>query len=109
MGQETATSILYAKEIAKAENPQEIRGKCLQEYNDIWITPYMAAERGYIDDFIEPEASRAILISFLDSLENKVDEKPWKNTGSSSCNQVLCTGVCATARYYLITLMKRCV
>ncbi len=81
VGPETATSILYAKEIAKAENPEEIREKRLQEYKDVWINPYMAAERAYIDDVIEPEASRAILISFLDSLENKIDEKPWKKHG----------------------------
>ena len=41
----------------------------------------MAAERGYIDDVIEPEASRAILIKALQLLETKVDEKPWKKHG----------------------------
>ena len=52
-----------------------------KEYNDIWINPYMAAERGYIDDVIEPEMSRAILIKSLRLLEKKTDVRPWKKHG----------------------------
>ena len=81
VGPETAASILFAKEISKAENPDETRKNRIQEYTDVWINPYMAAERGYINDVIEPEASRTMLINTLDLLENKTDEKPWKKHG----------------------------
>ncbi len=81
VGPATAASVLFAKEIATAENPDEIRQKRIQEYDDVWVNPYMAAERGYIDDVIEPETSRARLIKTLDLLEDKRDEKPWKKHG----------------------------
>lgn len=81
MGPETAASVLFAKEIANADNPDEVRKKLTKEYNDIWINPYMAAERGYIDDVIEPEMSRAILIKSLRLLEKKTDVRPWKKHG----------------------------
>ncbi|MDY6968952.1 MAG: acyl-CoA carboxylase subunit beta [Spirochaetota bacterium] len=81
VGPETAASVLFAKEIANADNPDEVRKKLTKEYNDIWINPYMAAERGYIDDVIEPEMSRAILIKSLRLLEKKTDVRPWKKHG----------------------------
>jgi len=81
VGPETASSILFAKEISKADNPAELREERIREYTDVWVNPYMAAERGYIDDVIEPEASRAMLINALNLLEDKVDEKPWKKHG----------------------------
>ena len=82
VGPETAASIIYAKEIAAAENPEEIRRKRLEEYTKVWINPYMAAERGYIDDVIEPEETRCILISALETLENKREKRPWKKHGN---------------------------
>jgi acetyl-CoA carboxylase carboxyltransferase component len=81
VGPETAASILFAKEIAEAENPNEVEAKRIKEYRDVWVNPYMAAERGYIDDVIEPEASRTVLINTLNLLKDKVDEKPWKKHG----------------------------
>jgi len=81
VGPETAASILFAKEIAKAEDPDKVKEERIKEYTDVWVNPYMAAERGYIDDVIEPEASRAMLINALNLLEKKVDEKPWKKHG----------------------------
>jgi len=81
VGAETAASVLFAKEIAKADSPDEILKQRIAEYSDVWINPYMAAERGYIDDVIEPEASRAILINALKLLENKKEERPWKKHG----------------------------
>lgn len=81
VGPETAASVLFAKEIASVDNPDEIRERRIKEYSDVWINPYMAAERGYVDDVIEPEASRAILINALSLLENKREERPWKKHG----------------------------
>jgi len=81
VGSETAASVLYAKEIKKAEDPEKVRKKYITEYENIWVNPYIAASRGYIDDVIEPEISRMILINALDLLKNKRDEKPWKKHG----------------------------
>ena len=81
VGPETAASILFAKEIAGADNPKELEEKRIKEYRDVWVNPYMAAERGYIDDVIEPESTRAVLINALNLLKDKIDEKPWKKHG----------------------------
>lgn len=82
VGSETAASVLYGKEIATAENPEEVREMRLKEYSDVWINPYMATERGYIDDVIEPEDTRHILIRTLEVLKNKKEERPWKKHGN---------------------------
>ncbi|MFC1895789.1 acyl-CoA carboxylase subunit beta [Thermodesulfobacteriota bacterium] len=81
VGPETAASVIFAKEFATAENPDEVREKRIKEYEDVWINPYMAAERGYIDDVIEPESSRATLINAFDLLSDKTDDRPWKKHG----------------------------
>lgn len=81
VGADTAASVIFAKEIANADNPEELREKRIKEYTDLFVNPYMAAERGYIDDVIDPEQSRSTLIKALRLLENKVDEKPWKKHG----------------------------
>ena len=82
VGPETAASVIYAKELATTENPEELRERRLKEYADLWINPYMAAERGYVDDVIEPEDTRRILIRSLEVLENKTEERPWKKHGN---------------------------
>jgi acetyl-CoA carboxylase carboxyltransferase component len=82
VGPETAASVIYAKELAAAENPEELRERRLKEYADLWINPYMAAERGYVDDVIEPEDTRRILIRSLEVLANKTEERPWKKHGN---------------------------
>lgn len=81
VGPDTAASIIFAKEIANAENPDELRAQRIEEYTKLFINPYVAAERAYIDDVIEPEQTRSILINALQLLENKVDERPWKKHG----------------------------
>lgn len=82
VGPETAASVIYAKEIAVAEDPEEVRKRRLKEYAKVWINPYMSAERGYIDDVIEPEDTRRILIRSLEILREKIEERPWKKHGN---------------------------
>lgn len=82
VGPATAASIIYAKEIKAAENPEEVRKKRLAEYTQVWVNPYMAAERGYIDDVIFPEETRRILIRSLELLKEKRDERPGKKHGN---------------------------
>ncbi|HJX69880.1 MAG TPA: carboxyl transferase domain-containing protein [Dehalococcoidia bacterium] len=82
VGPETAASVIYAKEIATAENPEEVKRRRIEEYNQFWINPYMAAQRGYIDDVIEPEETRLKLVVALETLRNKKEERPPKKHGN---------------------------
>ena len=78
VGPETASSVIFAKEIAAAENPEEMKRIKIEEYAKHYVNPYVAAERGYIDDVIEPEETRIKLISALEAMKNKKEERPTK-------------------------------
>lgn len=78
VGAETAASVIFAKEIKKAENPEEVRAKRIKEYRDLYENPYCAAERGYIDDVILPSETRKYICGALDLMENKSVARPWK-------------------------------
>ena len=82
VGPETAASILFAKKIVAAQDPEEERRKTIEEYARVYVNPYIAAERGYIDDIIEPEETKIKLIWALDMLRNKTEERPWKKHGN---------------------------
>ena len=82
VGPETAASVIYAKEIAAAENPEEVKSRRIEEYDQFWINPYIAAQRGYIDDVIEPEETRLKLVVALETLRNKKEERPPKKHGN---------------------------
>jgi len=71
VGAETAASVIFAREIKNAENPDELRAQKLKEYSDMYESPYQAAERGYVDDIIKPSMTRLQIIKALDALENK--------------------------------------
>lgn len=78
MGAEGAVNILYKKEAADPSKRAEI----IAEYKDRFANPFVAAERGYIDDVIEPRQTRAKLIRALRMLANKVDTMPRKKHGN---------------------------
>ena len=59
MGPEGAVNIVYKREIAKAKDPEAFRKKMIQEYREKFASPYVAAERGFIDEVIEPQHTRA--------------------------------------------------
>jgi acetyl-CoA carboxylase carboxyltransferase component len=71
VGAETAASVIFAKEIKEAANPQEMKAKRVKEYDDIYENPYQSAERGYTDDVIMPSDTRKMINKGLDILENK--------------------------------------
>jgi len=50
VGADTAASVIFAREIREAENPEEVRAKRIKEYSELYENPYRGAERGYIDD-----------------------------------------------------------
>jgi len=81
VGADTAGSVIFAREIKEAENPQEVRKKKIQEYSEIYDNPYVSAERGYLDDVIMPHDTRKYINRALDLLENKFVTPgtcPWK-------------------------------
>ncbi len=82
MGPEGAVNIVYKREIAKAKDPEAFRQKMIQEYREKFASPYVAAERGFIDEVIEPQHTRAKLITALAALENKRDKNPPKKHGN---------------------------
>ncbi len=78
VGAESAASVIFAKEIRSAENPDEARKARIQEYRDKFENPYKAAERGYIDDVIDPADTRKMVNRALDLLETKTVVRPWR-------------------------------
>jgi len=82
MGPQGAVEIIYRKEIEQASNPHELEEQLVQEYIERFANPYSAAERGYVDDVIEPAQTRPVLIKSLEMLETKRDVNPWKKHGN---------------------------
>jgi acetyl-CoA carboxylase carboxyltransferase component len=78
VGPETAASVIFASEIRSAPNPEKVRKKRIEEYNKLYCNPYRGAERGYIDDIIEPSDTRKYITHSLEILENKVEIRPKK-------------------------------
>jgi methylmalonyl-CoA decarboxylase subunit alpha len=75
VGPETAASVIFAKEIAAAADPEALLQARVEEFGKLYINPYVAAERGYIDDVIEPEDTREKLIGALNALRNKQPDR----------------------------------
>ena len=82
MGAKGAAEIIFKKEISTATNPEEKWLEKEKEYSNIFANPYRAAERGFIDDVIEPAQTRAKLIKAFKMLENKVVNNPRKKHGN---------------------------
>jgi len=82
MGPEGAVNIIFRKELAEAENPEQRRAELVQDYREKFANPYISASRGYLDDVIEPRYTRPRLINALEMLSNKRDSNPAKKHGN---------------------------
>jgi propionyl-CoA carboxylase beta chain len=82
MGAQGAVNVLYRKELAEAKDPETERARLLQEYDDKFANPYVAAERGYIDRVIVPSETRVMVIRALRSLRGKRQILPPKKHGN---------------------------
>ncbi|MDQ2714401.1 MAG: acyl-CoA carboxylase subunit beta [Chloroflexota bacterium] len=82
MGAEGAVNILFKDEIEHASNPDQRRKELIAEYTEKFANPYIAANRGYIDEVIEPRYTRTKLITALEMLKNKRDSNPPKKHGN---------------------------
>ncbi len=82
MGAEGAVNILYRDEIAKARDGAAERKQKIDEYNEQFASPWIAAELGYLDDVIDPEDTRVKLIAALEMLRHKRQSLPYKKHGN---------------------------
>ncbi len=82
MGPDGAVNIIFRKDMEQAENQDQRRAELTAEYRQKFANPYVAAERGYIDDIIEPRLTRSRLINALEMLQNKRDSNPHKKHGN---------------------------
>ncbi len=82
MGPEGAVSIIYKKEAAQETDKEQFLNGKVDEFRRKFANPYVAAERGYIDEVIRPSETRRKIIQALSLLENKVDYNPPKKHGN---------------------------
>jgi propionyl-CoA carboxylase beta chain len=82
MGPKGAVEILWRRDIQNADDPQTLTETLIQDYREKFANPYIAAERGFIDDIIFPRQTRKHLIDALSILETKVDLNPRKKHGN---------------------------
>jgi propionyl-CoA carboxylase beta chain len=82
MGPDGAVSIIFRRELAESPDPEKRKAELVAEYRQKFANPYVAAERGYLDDIIEPRLTRPRLINALEMLSNKRDANPAKKHGN---------------------------
>jgi propionyl-CoA carboxylase beta chain len=82
MGPEGAVNILYRREMDAAADPAAFREAKIREYREKFANPYVAAERGYVDEVIEPRDTRSRLCAMLEVLKTKRDTNPPRKHGN---------------------------
>lgn len=82
MGPEEAISIIFRRELAAAGDKKAAAGKLTDEYKEKFANPYVAAERGIVDEVIDPAETRAKIISALWALSRKREFRPQKKHGN---------------------------
>jgi propionyl-CoA carboxylase beta chain len=82
MGPEGAVNVLYRRELGEAADPAGFRAERVAEFREKFANPYVAAERGYVDDVIEPRETRRRLVSALETLRSKRDQNPPRKHGN---------------------------
>nr|WP_202613816.1 MULTISPECIES: acyl-CoA carboxylase subunit beta [Halostella] len=82
MGPQGAVNLLYDDELAEAEDTEALRQELIDEYREEFANPYTAADRGFLDDVIEPTETRPRLIQDLEMLRSKREDQPDKKHGN---------------------------
>jgi propionyl-CoA carboxylase beta chain len=82
MGAQGAVNIIFRKELAKAGDAEERRAELVEDYTDHFATPYIAAERGYVDAVISPSETRREVIKALRQLRTKRESLPPRKHGN---------------------------
>ena len=82
MGSAGAVEIVHRRDLMNADDPQTLRKQLIEEYEEQYASPYIAAERGFIDDVIDPAETRRILCRSLDLLRGKREDLPKRKHGN---------------------------
>ena len=82
MGAQGAVNIIHRKDLREADDAESERRRLVDEYEDRFNNPYVAAERGYVDDVIEARETRPRLIRALSMLRNKREAMPPRKHGN---------------------------
>ncbi len=82
MGASGAANIIFAKEIANSEDPEQTRTEKIEEYREKFANPYVAASHGMVDDVIDPRETRIKLLQALEMNRNKQESRPKKKHGN---------------------------
>jgi acetyl-CoA carboxylase carboxyltransferase component len=82
MGPEGAVSILYRKELLESDDPAKLKKELAAKYRDEIANPYVADDKGYIDEVIDPAVTRKKLITAFEALENKYSSVPSRKHGN---------------------------
>ena len=82
MGPDGAANIIFKNDIANSADPMTTRAEKIQEYSNKFASPFVAAQRGYVDDIIEPDSTRPRIIAALEMLESKRETRPAKKHGN---------------------------
>ena len=82
MGPDGAVNIIFRKELEEADDPEARRAELIEEYRERFANPYTAAERGYVDEVIEPRRTRPVLIDALETALPKQEPRPRRKHGN---------------------------
>jgi len=82
MGAEQAINVIHRRELAEHPDAVARRAQLVEDYNERHANPYEAAERGYVDDVIDPADSRVVLVRSLEMLRSKREELPKRKHGN---------------------------
>jgi len=82
MGSAGAVEIVHRRDLMNADDPQTLRKQLIEEYEEQYASPYIAAERGFIDDVIDPAETRRVLCRSLELLRGKREDLPKRKHGN---------------------------
>jgi propionyl-CoA carboxylase beta chain len=82
MGPDGAVNVIHRRELAAAADPETLRQEKVREFREKFANPYVAAQRGFIDEIIEPQYTRPKVIHALRMLDTKKDSNPSKKHGN---------------------------
>ena len=82
MGPQGAVEVLHRREIAGSDDPVSRRLELVEEYTERYANPYVAAERGFVDDVIDPQETRKVLVQALKILRTKREDLPRRKHGN---------------------------
>jgi propionyl-CoA carboxylase beta chain len=82
MGPEGAVNIVFRRELEQSDDPEQRRAELIADYKERFANPYTAAERGYIDDVVEPRRTRPVLAAALEAALTKREPRPKRKHGN---------------------------